>query len=131
MKAIVHNQHWGIFLFRVFLSLQILYGVLDNIWSWERMLEFRNYLQSEGFPVPLISAIASVYGQFISAILLLTGYKIRWAAALLVLNFVIATGVHIGNQDPLPSLFPALNILFGALLFFFNGAGRYAVEANN
>lgn len=64
MKAILTNQHLGIFLFRVFLCLQILHGVLDNIVSWNRMLEFRDFLQSEGFPFPLMSALLSVYGQF-------------------------------------------------------------------
>lgn len=131
MKAILNNQHLGIFLFRVFLCLQVLHGVLDNILSWKRMLEFRDFLQSEGFPIPLISAILSVYGQFFAALFLLIGYKSRWAAAVLVLNFIVAAGVHLANHDPLPALFPALNILFGAVLFLFNGAGRFALDANN
>jgi putative oxidoreductase len=131
MKSILTNQHLGIFLFRVFLCLQILHGVLDNILSWNRMLEFRDYLQSEGFPFPLISAILSVYGQFFAALFLLIGYKSRWAAAVLVLNFLVAAGVHLANHDPLSALFPALNILFGAVLFLFNGAGRLALDANN
>lgn len=131
MKAILNNQLLGMFLFRVFLCLQVLHGVLDNILSWNRMLEFRDYLQSEGFPFPLISAILSVYGQFFAALLLLIGYKSRWAAAVLVLNFMVAAGVHLANHDPLPALFPALNILFGAALFLFNGAGRFALDANN
>jgi putative oxidoreductase len=126
MKAIFTNQHLGIFLFRIYLCLQILYGVLDNIVSWDRMLEFRNFLQSEGFPFPLSSAILSVYGQFFAAVFLLIGYKSRWAAAVLVINFMVAAGVHVANHDPLPALFPALNILFGAVLFLFNGAGRFA-----
>jgi putative oxidoreductase len=126
MKAIFTNQHLGIFLFRIYLCLQILYGVLDNIVSWDRMLEFRNFLQSEGFPFPLSSAILSVYGQFCAAVFLLIGYKSRWAAAVLVINFMVAAGLHLANHDPLPAMFPALNILFGAVLFLFNGAGRFA-----
>ncbi|GAB2676698.1 hypothetical protein GCM10027036_33070 [Flavihumibacter cheonanensis] len=131
MKAILTNQHLGIFLFRVFLCLQILHGVLDNIVSWNRMLEFRDFLQSEGFPFPLMSALLSVYGQFFGALFLLLGYKSRWAAAVLVLNFMLAAGVHLANNDPLTALFPALNILFGSVLFLFNGAGRFALDANN
>ncbi|WP_290710591.1 DoxX family protein [Flavihumibacter sp. CACIAM 22H1] len=131
MTFFQNNRHLGIFIFRVFLSLQILYGVQDNILSWARMLEFRNYLQSEGFPVPLISALVAVYVQFITCLLLLVGYKTRLATALLVVHFIVAVGVHVRAGDGLQDMFPALNILFGCLLFLFYGAGRPAVEPTN
>lgn len=123
MKSILNNQHLGIFLFRVFLCLQILHGVLDNILSWNRMLEFRDYLQSEGFPFPLISAILSVYGQFFAALFLLIGYKSRWAAAVLVLNFWWLQVFTWRIMIPFQPCFPLLTFYLEQYFFFLTGPG--------
>lgn len=131
MNPIETKQYLGVFIYRVFLSLQILYGIQDNILSWSRMLAFRDYLLSQGFPIPLTSALVSVYAQLIACFLLLIGFKAKPAAAVLVFHFIIAVGVHIRAGDEFPAMLPALNILFGCLLFLFHGAGRPAVEPTN
>ncbi|WP_290797213.1 DoxX family protein [Flavihumibacter sp. UBA7668] len=131
MNLFETKQHFGIFIYRIFISLQILYGVQDNILSWSRMLAFRDYLLSQGFPIPLTSALVSVYSQLIACFLLLIGYKTRPAAAVLVFHFIIAVGVHVLSGDAFPAMIPALNILFGCLLFLFHGSGRPAVEPTN
>jgi putative oxidoreductase len=131
MNLFEKKQYLGVFIYRIFLSLQILYGVQDNILSWSRMLAFRDYLLSQGFPIPLTSALASVYSQLAACLLLLIGFKTKPAAAVLVFHFMIAVGVHIRAGDEFSAMLPALNILFGCLLFLFHGAGRPSVEQTN
>ena len=36
----------------------------DNVFSWGRMLEFRDFMAQFGFPFPLFCAVLSVIGQF-------------------------------------------------------------------
>lgn len=127
-KYLDSKKYLGIFLLRIFVSTRLLYGVLDNILSWERMLEFSYFLQSNDFPFPTISAIISVYVQFLGAILILIGYKIRFASFLLVINFLVAlVFVHIRANDTIEGMTAALAMLFGCLTFIFTGADKISL----
>ena len=91
------------------------------------MLLFRDFLQNFGFPFPLVSAVVSVYAQLVSGIFFIIGWKVRWAATLMIINFLVATiVVHWG--DSFEVMTPALSMLFISILFLFSGSGRYAVR---
>ena len=123
------KKYLGIFLLRVFVGIRLLYGVIDNIVSWERMIEFSAFLQNNGFPLPMFSAITSVYVQFLGAILILVGYKIRYASFVLVVNFLVAViFVHVRANDTIEGMTGALAMLFGCLTFLFNGADRISLD---
>ena len=112
---------------RLFIGSRLLYGVLDNILHWENMLEFEAFLKSFQAPFPLLAAIVSVYAQALAGTLILVGFKIRWAALVMILNFMIAyIMVHWGetyDQSTAP-----LAMLFSNVLFLFTGAGLYSVD---
>ena len=38
------NKQIGIFILRIFIGSRLLYGVIDNVLSWERMIEFSIFL---------------------------------------------------------------------------------------
>ena len=121
------NSDFGLLVLRLFLGARIIYGVIDNIISWHKMMEFSIFLKANSFPVPTLCAVVSVYAQFICACLVLVGYKLRFAAAVLIINFVVAIiGVHL--KDSIEGMTPALAMLFisGALLFL--GNGKWAIE---
>ena len=121
------NRDVGPLLLRMFMATRLLYRVVDNIASWEKMLEFEAFLKTSHFPFPLISAIVSVYAQAIAGILLIIGYQTRWAALAMVINFLIAfLMVHWGQ--PYDHHTPVLSMLFISLLFMFAGAGKYSVD---
>ena len=120
------NKDTGIFLLRLFIGIRLLYGVLDNIFSWDHMLEFKDFLNKFNFPFPLISAVVSVYAQAIAGIMILLGWKIRIAAILMIINFLVALIVH--RNDTLEEMTPALAIFFSSLLFLFQGAGRISLD---
>lgn len=121
------HQSVGIFLLRLFIGFRLIYGVIDNIVSWQKMLEFSAFLDNNGIPFSILSAVLSVYVQFLGALLLIIGYKTRLAAFLLTINFIVAIGVHIGFKDSIEGMTPALSIFFSCLMLFFTGAGKIAI----
>ena len=123
------NKAIGILLLRIFIGGRLLYGVIDNVLSWERMIEFSEFLQAYHFPFPVISAIISVYVQFIGAIFVLIGFKTRVSSALLTINFLIAlVAVHFRANDTIEGMTPALATWFGCLTLLFTGAGKLSLE---
>ncbi|MEX0287995.1 MAG: DoxX family protein [Flavobacteriaceae bacterium] len=128
-KFLDRHRDFGIFLLRLFIGGRLLYGVIDNVLSWDRMIEFADFLGSNAFPYPLISAITSVYVQFLGAILILIGFKLRIAAMLLIINFIVAlTAFHLRVNDSIEAMTPALAMLFGCLTLLFIGAGKISIE---
>ncbi len=91
------------------------------------MLEFRDFLQQFDFPLPLASAVISVYAQFLAGVFVLVGWKIRYAALILILNFTIAF-LMVDRHGSIESMTPALAMLFSALLFLFQGSGKFSLD---
>ena len=119
----------GITILRLFIGGRLAYGAVDNVVSWPRMIEFADFLRPFGFPFPVASAVISAYAQFICGLLLLIGYKLRYAAAAMVVNFIIAVlFVHVSRGDSVEQTTPALALLFGSLTLLFTGAGRWAID---
>ena len=121
------NSGVGLLILRLFVSIRLIYGVLDNVLSWNKMLEFKDFLQTFNFPVPLISAIVSVYAQLFAGLSFLLGWKIRYAAVLMIINFIVAVlAVHLGQT--FEQMTVPLAMLFISVLFLFQGAGKYALD---
>lgn len=128
-KFLNTNAYLGLFLLRLFIGFRLIYGVIDNIVSWDKMMEFSNFLKLHNFPLPTISAIVSVYIQFIGAILILIGYRIRAASFVLIINFFVAIlGVHLQINDTIEGMTPALAMFFCCLVFLFMGAGKPSLD---
>ena len=120
------NKDVGVLLLRAFVGLRLIYGVTDNVISWEHMKAFEGFLAANSFPLPLISAVLSVYAQLICGLMILIGFHIRIAALIMVINFLIAL-VMVHRTDTVEGMTPALAMLFSSLLFLFYGAGKIAV----
>lgn len=121
------NKDVGLLLLRLFVGVRLVYGVIDNLIAWERMIEFRDFLALHNFPLPLASAVISVYAQFLSGLMFVIGYKIRLAAALMIINFLVAL-VMVHLRDSFEDVTPPLAMLFCSILFLFYGAGRFALQ---
>jgi putative oxidoreductase len=117
----------GAFFIRMMTGFHLIYGVQDNVFSWQRMLEFRNFLEANSFPFPLFCAVVSVYAQLICGWFFIIGLFTRSAALVMVINFVIAIlMIHIGN--PYPAAFPAIAMLSCSLFLLFNGPGKWSLD---
>lgn len=123
------NKYVGIFLLRIFIGCRLIYGVIDNIFSWKRMIEFSKFLEANNFPFPIISAVTSVYVQFFGALFILLGFKTRFASFILTINFIIALFfVHVRANDTVEGMTPALAMLFGSLTLLFTGADKISFD---
>ncbi|MCP9290584.1 DoxX family protein [Gracilimonas sediminicola] len=121
-----HSKFGEIFI-RIMLGFHLIYGTQDNVFSWDRMLEFSSFLEGFGFPFPIVSAVVSVYAQFFCGIMYIVGFHVRVAALIMVLNFIVAIiMVHIG--DSYPGMFPAIVMLAGSLYLLFNGSKVLSIK---
>ena len=117
----------GVIFIRLIIGWRLIDGTQDNVFSWSRMLEFRDFLQQHGTPFPLLSANVSVYAQFICGILYLIGLWTRPAAVIMIINFIVALLiVHIGLT--FEQSFDALMMLFGSVFLMVHGAGKFSVD---
>lgn len=118
----------AVLVLRLFLGCVLVYGVLDNIVSAERMVEFEKFLAQHQFPLPPMAARLSVYAQFICGLLIGLGLFVRAAALVIVVNFLVALGmVHWGL--PFSQNIAPLAMLMGSISVALSGPGRYSVEA--
>ena len=122
------RREYGALFIRLLVGYRLVIGTQDNVLSYERMLEFEAFLRANGFPLPLFNAFLSAYAQFLCGLLFIVGLWVRPAAAVMVINFVIALAmVHVGL--PYERNFEALTMLFGSAFLLFNGAGGVSVDA--
>ncbi|HEY0744545.1 MAG TPA: DoxX family protein [Chryseosolibacter sp.] len=118
---------YGNLFLRLVIGWRLIDGTQDNVLSWERMLEFRDFLAVHGVPFPLVAANVSVYAQFICGILYMLGWFIRPAAIVMIINFIAALLIaHIGLT--FEQSFDAWMMLLGSLFFLFAGAGKISVD---
>jgi putative oxidoreductase len=122
-----HRKDYGAVFLRIIIGWRLIHGTYDNVFGWERMLEFRDFLAQHGVPSPLLAANLSVYAQFFCGILYVIGLWVRPAAIIMIINFITALViVHIG--DTFLNTFDALMMLFGSVFFLFYGAGKISVD---
>jgi putative oxidoreductase len=121
------RKDYGVIFLRVIIGWRLIDGTQDNVFSWERMIEFRNFLEQHHVAYPLVAATVSVYAQFIGGILYILGLFIRPAAVVMIFNFIVALMlVHIGTT--FQQSFEALMMLFGSIFFLFAGAGKISID---
>jgi putative oxidoreductase len=121
-------KEYGVIFIRLMVGFHLIYGTQDNVFSYARMEEFASFLAVRSVPFPLFSAFLSAYAQFICGILFIVGLATRYAAVVMVINFIAAIVIaHIG--DTYPNMFPALMMLAAACFFLLHGAGKLSVDS--
>lgn len=117
----------ALLMLRLFTGCVLIYGTQDNVFHHEHMLEFRDFLAKHQFPIPLFSAYLSAYAQFIGGILIALGLVTRFAALVIVINFVVAL-VMVHWELPFSANISPLAMLFNALCLTVSGPGAYSVD---
>lgn len=120
-------KEYGPIFIRLIIGFHLVYGTQDNVFSYARMEEFAAFLSAHKVPFPLFAAFVSAYAQFICGILFILGFATRYAAFVMIINFIAAILIaHLG--DPYPAKFPALMMLAGACFLFLHGPGELSVD---
>ena len=120
-------KEYGPIFIRLIVGFHLVYGTQDNVFSYARMEEFAAFLSAHNVPFPLFAAFLSAYAQFICGILFIVGAATRYAAFVMIVNFIAAILIaHLG--DPYPAKFPALMMLAGSCFLFLHGPGELSVD---
>ncbi len=134
MDAIRSFERWsarhanlGLLVVRLVAGGHLVWMTQDNVRSWPRMLEFRDFLAQHGFAFPLACAVVSVAAQFVGGGLLALGLYTRVAALVVAVNFAVAIWM-VESRQPYPAAFPALSLLAAALCLMFTGPGRWSLD---
>ena len=117
------RREYGMFFVRLIVGFHLIYGTADNVFSNARMLEFRDFLEKNGTPLPLVGAYVSAYAQFLCGILYILGLWIRPAAFVMIINFICALLIahRVGGYPPAALAFM---MLFSSIAFLIHGAGK-------
>ena len=111
--------------------------LMSSLFIWDGLLQLRNpggtahFFASVHIPVPDVAVWISVAVHLIGGLGVLVGYKIRWAAGLLILLCLgTAFGVHLpaGDQANMISFYKNLVMTGGFLYVIVYGAGGMSVD---
>lgn len=120
-------REYGMFFVRLIVGFHLVYGTADNVTSWARMLEFREFLAGMGVPFPLLAANVSVWAQLLCGLLFLLGLFTRPAALVMIINFIAALLIaHRTGGYPPAAL--ALMMLFSSIALLLHGPGKPSVD---
>ncbi len=121
------RKEYGVFFVRLIVGFHLIYGVVDNVFSWPQMLEFRDFLAARGTPFPLLGAIVSVSAMFLCGALYILGAFTRYAAVVMIVNFLCALAIahRVGGY---PNAALALMMLFSSIAFLFHGPGKLSID---
>ena len=126
-RSLDARREYGMFFIRLIIGFHLIYGTADNVFSWERMVEFEKFLAAQGTPFPLAGAVLSAWAQFIAGILFIVGALVRPAAAVMIINFIAALVIaHRTGGYPPAAL--ALIMLFVSIGLLIHGAGKPSLD---
>lgn len=86
-----------------------------------------------GFPDPLgigstLSLYLTTFAEVVCALLLIVGFKTRWAAIPYAFAMLVAAYFHWGKGDEWGSIANPINYMIPAIALYFAGAGRYSLD---
>lgn len=104
--------------------IQYTYGAVFNLTAGSDNYE---WLGSKGVPFPYFMSWLYILTEFVGGIALIIGFKTRWFAIPLIINFIVAYClVHLG--DEYKKSFEAIQMLFVSFFFLFNGSGKLSID---
>lgn len=135
MKSLqkIQNKETGLLIHRVSISLLILFHGIANMSS---NYSFIKTLVS-GIGLPEFIAYLVFIGEIMAPLLIMIGYRTRFASLLLAFNMLIAilmahsADIFSLNQFGGWAIELQALYLFGAIAIIFLGAGKYAVSTNS
>lgn len=128
MNTLRRFREYAPFLLRLSFGFQLIYFSQANIFQFEKMQEFAQYLTKLNFPIPLVMAFLAAYAEFVGGILMILGWQTRWMAAVLAFNFTMAVVFgHAVVGDTYANSYPSLHLLAMSVFLLFNGPGKPSV----
>ena len=112
---------------RLFAGMFLVYLAQGHIVDPARMIDFERFLTKYGFPLPALAAPLSVYADLLAGLCFLLGLWVRPAAAVMVVNFMVAiVGVHL--RMPFRDALEPSAMLASACALLLLGPGALSLE---
>lgn len=127
LNVLRRHENLALLAFRLLIGGFLIYGVIDNVLSAERMAEFAVFLRRFGFPAPEAMALLSVYAQLFCGVAFVLGLFTRWAG-LVCVNFAVAI-IMVDRLQGVRASFPAATLVLFGLYMAAHGPGRLALDA--
>jgi putative oxidoreductase len=127
------NRDFAALVARVLLTFMFIYSGFGKITGFEGTVGF---IASKGLPMPQLMAIIAILCELGAGLLLLIGYKARWAA-LAIFVFLIPTTLIFHNFWASPpaeyemqqiNFMKNVTIMGGMLMVWAFGPGRYSLD---
>lgn len=118
----------ALFIGRIFIIFIFMKAGFDKIANYSNTL---NYMRSFNIPLTNIALILSIIIEIGCSLLVLIGYKIRYAALLLVIFLVIVTPIFhniIRNPEQMINFLKNIAIIGGLLQLAVVGGGKYSLD---
>ena len=118
---------------RILLALIFITSGFGKITGFEDTV---GYIASKGLPLPQLGAIIAIIVEVGGSILLVIGYKARWAALALAI-FTLAAAIFFHNYWAVEAaekigqqinFWKNISMAGGMLMVFAHGPGRYSVD---
>jgi putative oxidoreductase len=118
---------------RILLALIFITSGFGKITGFEGTV---GYIASKGLPLPQLGAIVAIIVEMGGSILLVIGYKARWAALALAI-FTLAAAIFFHNYWAVEAaekmgqqinFWKNISMAGGMLMVFAHGPGRYSVD---
>lgn len=121
------RKEYGMFFVRLIVGFHLVYGAADNVFGWNRMLEFRDFLDARGVPFPVVAAVVSAWAMFICGLLYIAGFLTRYAAIVMIINFLAALVIahRVGGYPPAAL---ALVMLLCSIALLVHGPGKPSID---
>ena len=123
----------------VMLAGRVLLGLLFAYFGYVKLMNMGGtvgYFTKWEFPMPQVAALLAVLFELVGGLMIILGWKTRWAAWALAIYVVVATAVahrfwtyeaaQVFNQTS--HLFKNVSIIGGMLMLAAVGPGRYSVD---
>ena len=114
------------------LILRVAGGAFMLTHGWGKFLKVLNGDFSFGDPIglgPTLSLIFAAFAEFICAILIIVGYKGRFASVFLMITMLVAAFIQHWPDPWRRKEFPLLYFVI-FLVIFLMGTGKYGIEGN-
>lgn len=129
----IENKDWAALVGRILLALFFVTSGFDKIGGFEGTA---GYIASKGLPLPQVGAAIAIALELGGGILLILGWKARWAA-LAIAIFVLALAFIFHPYWTVPAdrrmseyinFWKNITITGGMLMVFAFGPGRYSLD---
>jgi putative oxidoreductase len=106
--------------------------ILSSVGQTQNFLAVKIYMAINGIPSPEILLIFTIVCNILSGLLVIAGYKTKWATIALI-AFIIPTTLlfhtELSNAKEALDFMRNVSILGGLLLLVQHGAGYYSIDA--